>query len=250
MAGVARACRYLHAVQWWTDFWTWVNENQFAATVIGGLIVVAIVGVFSRLPKIGPHVRTFLKWLWSWHPISARKHYRDIALVHEATLAEAAAEARVIAEKAIDVSAELEKAKKELSRIIVENKIKIDTEANVRDKVRGSVTAPATPPNLPAPDPRWRIYLPDGEEFVHVLENTVERSVAKEVRLESDAFEFLDGAHWEDLSGKSKGDFSGRSKQSQPDWQTTTQFIVTWFNENNVKNSEVVYLDTSKWVPF
>lgn len=77
------------AVQWWTDFWTWVNENQLAATVIGTLVAAATLAVLTRLPKIGPGVRRAFKWagertvrvvgwLWSWRPVSARRHGRTV----------------------------------------------------------------------------------------------------------------------------------------------------------------------------
>lgn len=78
------ADRYVRLVQWWNGFWTWVNDNQLAATVVGGLIVAALVGLFSILPRIGPHVRSALslsttmigvaaRWLWSWRPVSQRR---------------------------------------------------------------------------------------------------------------------------------------------------------------------------------
>jgi hypothetical protein len=41
----------------WNGFWDWANKNQLAATVVGGLTLAIIFGIWVRLPKLGAPIR-------------------------------------------------------------------------------------------------------------------------------------------------------------------------------------------------
>jgi hypothetical protein len=88
-------------VDWWTDFWTWVNANQLAATVIGGLILVIIVGIWARLPRLGKPIRRAWDFLRSLRLTTGPKIDRQVA----AAKAEGADEvqSRIDAERAAPI---------------------------------------------------------------------------------------------------------------------------------------------------
>ncbi|MEV7607904.1 hypothetical protein AB0N61_00315 [Microbacterium sp. NPDC089320] len=223
-------------MDWWTDFWTWVNSNQLAATIIGGLILAALLWGFARLPKIGPHVRVGLKWLWSWRPISVRRHRRDIANLYEVVSADVEGAAKAAASKAIADSAELEKLKKKLVDVMVENRIASEGEG----QQAGSLISVAST-KLPGPEPRWKLVTlksdaPNAQRYA--ILNLVPGSVAMNVRMDnSDSgwFSFDDAAFWPDLSGESRGEFGG--VVTSTDERNKAQLVLTWFDENREKKS-------------
>jgi len=215
-------------VGWWTEFWTWVNENQLAATVIGTLLATGLVWLLSRLPKVGPHVRTALKWLWSWHPVSAHRHTRDLAAVSEASSAYAQKRTEGIAEKV---------------KTSHEDGLKIDTDANVR-------AIPAPPP----PEPRWKLVRMSGAEDVKcrfTISNLVPGSVALNVRMDNlgqGMFSFDDAAFWPDLSGESSGDFSGVIRSTNA--VNRIHLKLTWLNHKHDGQSHTFVVDgPSAWDP-
>ena len=53
-------------MEWWSEFWTWVNENELAATVIGGLIVAVILGTLALIPKLRKPLLGALRRLLPW----------------------------------------------------------------------------------------------------------------------------------------------------------------------------------------
>ncbi|MFB8145363.1 hypothetical protein ACFC1W_01315 [Microbacterium sp. NPDC056003] len=99
--------------------------------------------------------------------------------------------------------------------------------------------------SIPLPRPRWGVFRkPDGDgKGQFVLMNSVERSVAKAVRLDEvlvGTFYFVSGAQWDDMSGRSMEEFQGR-----PDMDALhygLQFRVTWYNENDEQLEQVVEL--------
>jgi hypothetical protein len=109
------------------------------------------------------------------------------------------------------------------------------------------VDAPSSP-NLPLPRPRWSVYL-DEERDLYKLRNSVERSVANEVRLEvpGGGFTFSDGAHWSSIWGNQERSFDG-----MPTGNSSTNgvyFEVTWFDENDRPQSEYTKLDPWEKAP-
>ena len=236
--------------------WTWI-------LVTFGVVAFAIFLVLSVVRK---SLRSLIwrrptAWLWSFRPVSYRRHARELASQAAATklVADWSFEAvegvrlsipDVVAALQTQISEQKDKIEElgeELDRLAPKRGLKIDEAAN-EAAARGSLGP--MPANIPAPRPRWRIYLPDGEESAFVLANTVDRSTAKEVRLESGEFDFWDGAHWEDVSGVQAVTFKGRATDSEKPWESSAQFIVNWFNDAGVKDGQVVQLDTSRWTPF
>ena len=97
--------------------------------------------------------------------------------------------------------------------------------------------------SVPAPKPRWLIRQgPDFETFV--IENRVERSLAREVHLESTEFEFRDGAHWKDLSGKTTEQFAGVPTA----YKNSIEIRVEWYAESSALQTEIVNVDLTDWV--
>lgn len=224
------------SVDWWTDFWTWVNNNQLAATIIGGLILAALLWGFARLPKIGPHVRVGLKWLWSWRAVSVRRHRRDIANLYEVVSADVEGAAKAAAAKAIADSAELEKLKKKLVDVMVENRIASGGEG----QEAGSLISVA-PTKLPGPAPRWKLMALKSDSAGsqrYAIVNLIPGSVAMNVRMDnanSGWISFDDAAFWPDLSGESRGEFGGRVTSVNE--QNKADLMLTWFDEDRVKQS-------------
>lgn len=92
---------------------------------------------------------------------------------------------------------------------------------------------------LPRPVPRWRIYQDQEQHDVFYLKNSVDRSVAREVRLESQNLEFLDGAHWEDASGGSLNAFQAAIINTYSN-TTEIQVKVSWYDHDDDHVWEVV----------
>ncbi|WP_144882526.1 hypothetical protein [Microbacterium paraoxydans] len=224
-------------MNWWTDFWTWVNDNQLAATIIGGLILAALLWGFSRLPKVGPHVRSGIKWLWSWRPVSSRRYESGLLRLHDVVTTEVEASAKVVAEKAITDSEELEKAKKELVRLMVEHRNTKDADATDDENPWGDLVAAP----LPGPEPRWKLLSLDGTEGRarrYAIANLVPESVALNVRMDNSStgwFSFDDAAFWPDLSGESRGEFKG--EVTSTDNFNNARLKLTWFDENRVRQT-------------
>jgi hypothetical protein len=206
-------------MQWWSEFWTWVNENQLPATVIGGAIVALLIWLVSALPKIGPRVRAAIRWIWSWRPVSYRRHTRDLTRQKETTLAELGELLRIASGRTNDSM-----------QPVLNNAASAGTQANVLSGLAIATGGPATdghqPRVIPSPQPRWRLEAPqdlddsshDGRRYS--LRNLIENSVAKNVRIENSGndgyFDFEDGAFWPDLSGLRSGGFNGAITRADP----------------------------------
>lgn len=104
-----------------------------------------------------------------------------------------------------------------------------------------SPSVKAVPP-LPLPAPRWRIYRDSDDENKFHLQNTVKRSVAKEVRLESPNLGFWDGAHWEDASDVVLHDF--HATFVDVDFSNDAiGVLVYWYDENHQQKWENLRLE-------
>jgi hypothetical protein len=236
--------RYRRHVDWWNEFWAWANENQLAATVVGGVLVVLGLKALSYLPRIGSPLATAFTfigfilgivfgWLWTWHPVSARRHERDL-------------EAMVARMSAVNIdNLKRHEANKqtldEAVKVYAKQLMKLESQS-----LRPTDTqTPATPmnPPPPLPIPRWSIYAAgeegDGNDFV--LKNLMPRSVAKEVHLEGDLdFALLDAGHWESLTGIAAGEFRG--ELNARGWALGVRFTVEWYNEKNEHRTASVSL--------
>jgi hypothetical protein len=103
-------------------------------------------------------------------------------------------------------------------------------------------------PAVPLPTPRWSVHRADGEDTLVILHNSVDRSVAREVRLESANFDFHDGAHWEEISGVADGEFNGVANLTGYD--KLVRFEISWYDENGVQHGDTLWMDPDDWTPF
>lgn len=93
-----------------------------------------------------------------------------------------------------------------------------------------------TPPKPPLPRPRWQAG-PDNTQGPdhYVIQNTVPRSVAKEVRVEADSdMNIIDAGHWQDLSteGPTKGVGTFIAVAMERGIDQGVQLTVSWYDEN------------------
>ncbi len=188
-----------------------------------------------------------LGWMWSWHPVSARRHQAELIELERRVLDDLDKVVEGLTRKHI------ERARSVDRDIALLGKIQIDRGAEIREAVaaelkRSAAAAPKAAPELPPPDPRWTITQPDEGDREHFrITNHVLRSVAKEVRVDGEADEdgyteidILDAAHFEDLSGSRSGDFRARfSGQAR---QNGASFQVSWYDENGARIVESLFL--------
>lgn len=251
----------------WTKFWTWVNENQLAATVVGGIIVALLVWLFSALPKVGPQVRAGLaiswtalgcaaRWIWSWRPISGRRYARERMVLLRA-IAEGNVRRRRLAKRADDAINQVRGSIPDVTVVLLsqiqENKelidelraevdrfakpktegLKVDHEANKRAAAASLPIAP------PLPRPRWHAG-PDNvlDPDQYVIQNMVPRSVAREVRVESDDMDIIDAGHWEDLSttGPMRGTGTFIAVANERGTYNGVDLTITWYDEKGEKD--------------
>lgn len=136
----------------------------------------------------------------------------------------------------------------------------LERELEARPKVSSAtgLAAPAeqpTAPAIPLPQPRWSIYLDQGDSsdgMDYVIRNTVPRSVAREVRLEAevDCFEFFDAAHWENMSGVSMEEFRGSTKPEM-NWARERGFdlFIEWYDEKQKARSTTISIPATEPAP-
>lgn len=93
--------------------------------------------------------------------------------------------------------------------------------------------APAGLPPLPLPEPRWSVYEDNtGDDSDFVLRNSVDRSVALEVRVDPDSdMRLVTGGHWPDVSGERVVRFSGIRTDRGRWWGVN--IAVTWYDERH-----------------
>lgn len=101
-------------------------------------------------------------------------------------------------------------------------------------------------PPVPLPRPRWAVTFDDGSVTVDrdgmtepfVLINRVERSVAREVRIDThpDYFRLTSAGHWADLSGEARGGFTGSRTANGQTYGIT--FTISWFDERGESQSD------------
>lgn len=219
----------------WNEFWAWANENQLAATVVGGVLVVLGLKVLSYLPRIGSPLATAFSfigfvlgilfgWLWAWRPVSARRHEHDLDAIV----------ARMSAVNTDNLK------RHEANKRTLDEAVKVYAKQLIKLEPHSlrpaDAQTPATPMNQapPLPIPRWSIHAADeeGDGYDFVLKNLMPRSVAKEVHLEGNLdFTLLDAGHWESLSGIAEGEFRGAI--SARGWALGMRFTVEWYNEKN-----------------
>ncbi len=257
--------RYLCAVK---KIGGWVQSNLGAA-IVGGLVVAIVFSVGSRaisdiplstlglvacvavvvglivfsIANRGWRNRTW-GWLFGLRLTTRFRRARDRESASIDGYADGT-ESMVPAVRQLQKQVDLAEAERDSSKQAAEDAIA------TRDQiVWAPTTAQATQP--PLPRPRWRVlraFGSDADDFDFKLMNAVPRSVAKEVRLESDQdLVILDAGHWEDLSGPTNGSFRGRINDRGR--QAGVQFTVTWWDEHGVQDTTTIYLAGQPDNPF
>lgn len=195
-----------------------------------------------------------LKWIWSWHPVSARRHSKELAsgrAVQEKVLRAWHDALQQIADQAVKENEaareELDNLKTRYARAIADatNNARADARAEAADRYAPQPPPEAEPPSIPPPEPRWSVTHLDTDlgtglhEFA--IKNSVPRSVAKEVRVEKgDLYRVTDAGHFENLSGEGEALF--RAEVHDPG--STDGFVMTisWYDDDYIKKFEVLYI--------
>lgn len=240
--------------------------------VLGALAVIAIFALLI-VSIISPRGRErwagFGKWLWSWRPVSYRRHRRELTQQNEAMLAEVGSVAGAVSENEAstdkvakwaydaiekvrlsipDVTLELLKQMQESKKSIEELRTSVD---QLEKPKRGEVTvdceaskraaAASLQPAPPLPRPRWHASpdnVPDLDQYV--IQNMVPRSVAREVRVEAvEAMDIIDAGHWEDLStnGPTGGTGTFIGVVNQRGRMNHVEIVISWYDEKGEKDS-------------
>lgn len=254
-------------------FWFPIVAVLVVALAVVGGVVLLTVSLIS--PRGRERWARFGKWLWSWRPISARRHERSVTYLVKAlaksnaarsSLAKRADEAisqvrDSMTNSALHLSTQLNEsgAKIDAIRTDVDRLLDQDLPGQLRASnqrvdtilhaiedldrahraLRESVEAipistsqtampdpwdiPSAPAAPPLPEPRWRLTAPsrrtdpNQNDGGYLVQNLIEGSVARNVRIDNDGagyFDFEDGAFWADLSGVNSAAFGGEIVES------------------------------------
>jgi hypothetical protein len=235
-----------------------------------GVIAVA---VFLLLSIIRKRLRETIwarpaRWTWSWRPVSARRHARELQATTKG-LGDLATKADLAIGQ---VRTSLEKVTLSLATKQNESQERVDVIMNgVEDldkqykALRGALDASRKPSSTIdaaadvradvmtvelAPAPRWRLVDPrnrtdqNQDDGKFIIQNLVKNSVARNVRLDNDGvghFEFEDGAFWPDFSGIQTWSFGGEIVDS--DSQGDVRLQLSWLDESNRQFSQLYWLN-------
>lgn len=222
--------RYRRGMEWWTDFWTWVNENQLAATVVGGLIL----ALFATLPKIRPHVRSALKWPLTVRFTTAQKIRQVVA--------EISSKDQTIS----DLKSQVESARAEGVRLGEERRSQAETKfAEERLKHERALEASRlegieegrkeafaeieVERTRPSKKPVWRVD-PVQSDVTYQLANTQADAIAKDVSIEAhhQEFAFTGGTQWSGILGSTQTFDGHRLKIGR---QLGVKFVIRYRDE-------------------
>jgi len=122
------------------------------------------------------------------------------------------------------------------------------SEAFNRGFAEGKAQGNQDPAPIPLPEPRWNIYADNtGDDQDWILRNAVPRSIAREVRIESDGdLHIIDAGHWPDLSGGDSGAMgSFQGTLTRRGSESGVVFNLTWYDEQGVRKGANVTLPGS-----
>jgi hypothetical protein len=218
-------------VTWWDDLWNWAEDSQLGSNVVGGLIVALIVAAVALTASLVKS--SWRKKIWG----RLTRFLRGLLTIRVTTTYR---QARALRES----SAKLEQRTLEAEQELTNHASRIEALVATKDRIQGelnhaheqlqraaeNVPSDGTAPSVIASrEPRWTIY-PDahGEWNDFLLRNSVDGSVAKEVRLEAPVadFDFHDGAVWDDVTGVKIVSFRGNQKGKS--FSSGTEFKVYW----------------------
>lgn len=244
---------------WWADV-----SSGAVAGIVSGVIVAVLLGAAGFFSK------TFRKGTWG-QLVRFRRWLGSIRLMTTRSLAEQIAQAeRRGSQRALDHlgpaiaedSGDINDLHDALAAAQFE-RVRIEGE---RDAVRDALETmkrrppPLRPPDereperLPLPLPRWSVYYPDEADIYPgvtnlMLRNSVDRSIAREVRLEhhGDAFTFESGAHWAQMNGTSTEEFIGVVSELGEFYGV--HFEVSWYDENGTHRFEEISVPNTRTPP-
>jgi hypothetical protein len=229
----------------------WASESKLPwgvyllGSIIGIAVVLLIMSFFIKRWRqaFWGGIGLGLRWLWSWHPVSARHSEALREMDRLRILVELPTIIRTVIS---EDKASAEETRK-MMQPLVDQMVRKQLQANkaVADTVQAGAAAVLAEPVIPLPDPRWTI---ERESFnTWLLTNQVPRSVAKEVRVEGTdqngeyaGITILNAAHFEDLSGRAWGRFDAKFDQDAR-WNGAT-FLVSWYDETSVNRWERVFV--------
>ncbi len=177
----------------WAAFWEWANTSQLGVTIVGGLIVAAVVGLVALIPKLRRQALAWLERTWS--------SIRSIRVTTAGRLS------------AFERSA-LASARKTAEAEVAERR-------TVRDLLMEHATQPTAErqgsPVVPRPKAVWSfskgrslmVTRPNSRLFK--LTNHADGVEALDVRVEADSTRigFPGGAYWTSILGGATKEFSG-----------------------------------------
>jgi hypothetical protein len=178
-------------------FWGPIFVVSLVSLAIAAILVLVTVSLIRATGR--QRWARFGKWLWSWRPVSYRRHRREMTQQNEAMLAEVGGVAGGVSENEAatdkvakwaydaiekvrlsipDVTLELLKQIHESKKAIEELRTDVDRlakpktgaiginmKSNVREEVRGAAESDTAQPTvIPSPLPRWRLVHPDRRE--------------------------------------------------------------------------------------
>lgn len=215
--------RYLRQMAWWNDFWTWVNENQLATTIIGTLVAALILWVM---------------------PISRRgimAGFRFLGTLRVRVTTQARLD-----EKERALRDQLKAAKKDGLLLGVEKTCALVAKADAgRDEARSELNAlKEVPPQMPM----WRVYPfeSDGPES-YWLKNIVHDPdlVMNNITLNAPPELFTFTGAVRTHAGASEARpmrFFGRRHTS-----AMIPFSISWNDGHGVRRQATTYLSQARW---
>lgn len=230
------------------DAWVGDNEMPWWMYLVGAAIGIAavlfIMTFFIKRWRTAAWgwLGRLAKWSWDSRPVSQRKHRTALEEHRKAVLRDTQRLAKIAVKDAIEERKRIDASIQQLATTL---------SSQGRTAPGAAAEQPKAPP---LPTPRWRIRRDESDESCETftLINSVERSIAREVRVD-DSHDYngepngvatiLEGGHFEDLSGKASGDF--RAEFSSRSRQSGGSLDVTWYDENAEKQHE--YLVVPGW---
>lgn len=225
------------------DGWAAENKLPWTAYLLGSVVGIAVVLLLMSFfikawrTAVWGWGGRLARWLWESRPVSHRQHLEALKELRASVTQDVKDIASSTARKALNEKRSLDTSIQQL------------VTRQGAPEGSSSPSSAATPKKPPLPEPRWRIERVESDSSNRTFElfNSVERSVALEVRVDDGedwngqpngvAFILEDG-HFQDLSGKASGQF--RADFSQEARYGGGSLQVSWYDENAEKQYEYV----------